>query len=116
MILLDSDHLSVLKDLKTAAGHSNPKAMSVLGTMYATGHCVDRDLPSAYRWFARALHLDPGNARVQRDLEVLWRQMSADERQLAMRSSRRTTGRKPPLRAGSSSSTLSPTSLTCCLT
>jgi len=75
------------KNLKTAAGHSNPKAMSVLGTMYATGHCVDRDLPSAYRWFARALHLDPGNGRVQRDLEVLWRQMSADERQLAMRSS-----------------------------
>ena len=53
--------------------------------MYATGHCASRDLPTAYRWFARALHQDPGNARVQRDLEVLWKQMTPDERQIAQR-------------------------------
>lgn len=72
--------------LTTAAGHNNPQAQSILGTMYATGHCVSRDLPAAYRWFARALHAEPGNDRVKQDLEVLWRQMSPDERQIAMRS------------------------------
>ncbi len=69
--------------LRSAATHSNPKAQTVLGTMYATGHCVGRDLPTAYRWFARALHLDPQNSRISADLQILWRQMSAEERQLA---------------------------------
>ena len=74
------------RSLTSAAGHNNPQAQSTLGTMYATGHCVTRDLPIAYRWFARALQNEPGNDRVKQDLEVLWRQMNADERQLAMRS------------------------------
>jgi len=73
------------KNLNTAARASNPKAFTLLGAMYATGHCASRDLPTAYRWFARALHQDPGNARVQRDLEVLWKQMTPDERQIAQR-------------------------------
>ena len=72
------------KSLFAAAGQSNAKAYSVLGTMYATGHCTDRDLPLAYHWFAKALHEDPANSRLQRDLQVLWSQMSADERQIAM--------------------------------
>ena len=61
------------------ARQSNPKAQTLLGAMYATGHCVSRDLPTAYRWFAKALHGDPGNSRVQRDLEVLWKQMTPEE-------------------------------------
>ena len=73
------------RDLMMAARGSNTKAYTLLGAMYATGHCASRDLPTAYRWFARALHQDPGNARVQRDLEVLWRQMTPDERQIAQR-------------------------------
>jgi hypothetical protein len=72
------------RSLLAAAKNANPKAQSVLGTMYATGHCVGRDLPTAYRWFARASHQDPGNARITRDLEVLWKQMTAGERQLAV--------------------------------
>jgi hypothetical protein len=72
------------KSLLASAKNSNPKAQSVLGTMYATGHCVGRDLPTAYRWFARASHQDPNNARITRDLEVLWKQMTAGERQLAV--------------------------------
>jgi hypothetical protein len=72
-------------DLQAAAEQGNGKADSVLGTMYATGHCVPRDLALAYRWFARALQKDPSNARLQRDLQVLWNQMSASERQIAMR-------------------------------
>jgi hypothetical protein len=73
------------KNLQAAARRANPKAQSILGTMYATGHCVTRDLPTAYRWFAKALHGDPTNERISRDLEVLWRQMSQDERQAALR-------------------------------
>ncbi len=65
------------KSLLAAAARSSAKAQSVLGTMYATGHCVTRDVPTAYRWFAKALHQDPGNVRLQRDLEVLWAQMTA---------------------------------------
>ena len=72
-------------DLQAAAEQGNAKADSVLGTMYATGHCVNRDLPLAYRWFAKALQQDPANARLQRDLQVLWNQMTAAERQIAMR-------------------------------
>lgn len=69
--------------LRTAATHGNSKAQTVLGTMYATGHCVGRDLPTAYRWFARALHQEPQNSRISADLQVLWRQMTQQERQLA---------------------------------
>lgn len=69
--------------LRTAATHGNSKAQTVLGTMYATGHCVGRDLPSAYRWFARALHEEPQNSRISADLQVLWRQMTPQEKQLA---------------------------------
>ena len=71
------------KSLLAAAARSSAKAQSVLGTMYATGHCVTRDVPTAYRWFAKALHQDPGNVRLQRDLEVLWQQMTQEERELA---------------------------------
>jgi hypothetical protein len=69
--------------LRTAATRGNSKAQTVLGTMYATGHCVGRDLPTAYRWFARALHQDPQNSRISADLQVLWRQMTPQEKQLA---------------------------------
>jgi hypothetical protein len=70
--------------LRTAAMHGNSKAETVLGTMYATGHCVGRDLPTAYRWFARALHQEPQNTRISVDLQVLWHQMTPQEKQLAM--------------------------------
>jgi len=70
-------------NLRTAATKGNTKAQTVLGTMYATGHCVGRDLPMAYRWFARALHQEPQNSRIATDLQVLWRQMTAQEKQLA---------------------------------
>ena len=74
-----------LKNLQTAA-RSDARAKSLLGAMYASGNCVDRDVPTAYRWFAMALRADPGNARYQRNVEVLWRQMDADQRQRAISS------------------------------
>ena len=76
------------KSLLAAAQHSDTKAQSVLGTMYATGHCATRDLPTAYRWFGRSLRKDPGNTRIEQDLKVLWNQMTPEERKLALRDER----------------------------
>jgi TPR repeat protein len=73
------------KKLLAAAGQADTKAYNVLGTMFATGHCAPRDLPLAYRWFAKALHQDPANTRIEDDLKALWSQMTPDERQLALR-------------------------------
>jgi hypothetical protein len=72
-----------LKSLLAAASRSHTRAQSTLGTMYSTGHCVTRDLPSAYKWFAKALHSEPSNTRLEEDLNVVWRQMTPGERQLA---------------------------------
>jgi hypothetical protein len=71
--------------LIAAAGQSNAKAQSTVATMYATGHCLPRSLPSAYHWFAQALHNDRDNGRLQRDLEMIWGQMTPEEKQMALR-------------------------------
>lgn len=73
------------KNLNMAAMHSNARAQSLLGAMYATGHCASRDLPTAYRWFAKALHNDPTNVRLESDLQMVWNQMTPGERSLATR-------------------------------
>jgi TPR repeat protein len=73
------------RSLTRAAQSGSTKAYTLLGAMYATGHCATRDLPTSYRWFARALHQDPSNTRLEKNLEVIWRQMTPEERQLATR-------------------------------
>lgn len=72
-----------LISLRAAAQRSNTRAQSLLGSMYATGHCVPRDLPNAYRWFALASRDNADNMWVQRNLEMIWREMTPQERQLA---------------------------------
>lgn len=72
------------KNLLAAAESSNSRAASVLGTMYATGHCVTRDLPLAYFWFAKAMQQEPNNARLEHDLTAVWNEMTPDERQVAI--------------------------------
>lgn len=72
-----------LISLRAAAQRSNTRAQSLLGSMYATGHCVPRDLPNAYRWFALASRENADNMWVQRNLEMIWREMTPQERQLA---------------------------------
>lgn len=69
--------------LRSAAGRQNVRAFSLLGTMYATGHCVSKDLPNAYRWFALASRQQGDNMWVQKNLEMIWREMTPQERQLA---------------------------------
>jgi hypothetical protein len=78
----DCDHgLRLLK----RAGEYDPKAMAAMGSLYSTGTCAPRDLPTAYRWYAQALHRDPDNQTLQSDLQKLWSQMTQPERQLAIR-------------------------------
>jgi hypothetical protein len=80
----DCDH--GLRLLKSAADHSDAKAMVSLGAIYSTGaNCAPRDLPTAYRWFALALHKQPNDQALQDDLQKLWGQMTQPERQLAIK-------------------------------
>jgi hypothetical protein len=74
-----------VKKLKAASAKSNAKARSTFGTMYATGHCVPRDLPTSYSWFALALRVDPNNQILEKDLNAVWNQMTPPERQMATR-------------------------------
>ncbi|MGA9903243.1 MAG: zinc-ribbon domain-containing protein [Terriglobales bacterium] len=74
-----------VKYLKDASAKSSAKARSAFGTMYATGHCVPRDLPTSYVWFALALRLDPNNQILEKDLNAVWSQMTPPERQMATR-------------------------------
>ena len=59
--------------------------MISLGALYSTGTCAPRDLPTAYRWFAQALHKQPDNQTLQDDLQNLWSKMTPPERQLAIK-------------------------------
>ena len=72
-----------LQGLTLAAERTNAKAEGVLGTMYATGHCVTASRPMAYRWFAKALQQQPENVALERQMQVLWGQMTPDERRIA---------------------------------
>jgi len=74
-----------LRYVKPAADHSNPKAMITMGALYATGHCLSRDLPTAYHFFALALRGDPENAALRQNTERVWKQMTAEERKQAIR-------------------------------
>jgi len=74
-----------VKYLKAASAKSNAKARSTFGTMYATGHCAPRDLPTSYLWFAMALRVDPNNQILEKDLSAVWNQMTPPERQMATR-------------------------------
>lgn len=66
-------------NLMSAAEAFNPRALTLLGTMYATGHCVPRNMPLAYQWFTQAHQQDPHNGRVEQDLRLVWNQMTAQE-------------------------------------
>jgi TPR repeat protein len=76
---------AAVKYLRAASAKSNAKARSALGTMYDTGHCVARDLPTSYLWFALALRADPNNQILEKDLGAVWNQMTPPERQMATR-------------------------------
>lgn len=74
-----------LRYVKPAADQANPKAMITMGALYATGHCLSRDLPTAYRYFALALRKDPENGPLKQNAQMVWAQMTEAERQQAIR-------------------------------
>jgi hypothetical protein len=65
---------------RAGAEQQNPKALSRLGALYATGTCVPMDRVMAYNWFSRALVHDSKNQLLEENLNMLWRDMSANER------------------------------------
>ncbi len=66
---------------RAGAEQQNPRALSRLGAMYATGNCVPMDRVMAYNWFSRALAHDRNNHLIEKNLNILWRDMTARERQ-----------------------------------
>ena len=69
-----------LVNFQAAAKQENPRAMSHLGSLYATGQCVPLDRAQAYQWFSRALAVDRSNTYIEHNLNMLWRDMSSAER------------------------------------
>jgi hypothetical protein len=67
-------------NFNAAAKQNNPRALSYLGSLYATGQCVPLDRALAYQWFSRALALDRGNTYLAHNLNMLWGEMSSEER------------------------------------
>ncbi|MFZ0286066.1 MAG: hypothetical protein WAL32_12625 [Terriglobales bacterium] len=72
-------------NLFIAAEHGDAEAQSVLGTMFATGHCVAADLPTAYHWLSRAQRQNPANPRIAGNLRIVWSEMTAEQQQAAAR-------------------------------
>ena len=66
--------------LKTAAAETNVRARNRLASMYAVGTCVQRDRVQAYRWLRSALAVDPTNYWAQQNRDLIWRQMTPEER------------------------------------
>jgi hypothetical protein len=75
-----------LPALRRGAARGDIRSRTGLGLMYYAGRCVPRDLPTAYKWYALALHAEPDNSQVSAQLEAIWKQMSPAERQLALKS------------------------------
>ncbi|HLI63687.1 MAG TPA: hypothetical protein VKV05_09825 [Terriglobales bacterium] len=69
--------------LRTAATKENAPARNRLASMYATGNCVPRNRVEAYRWLSSALVADPNSQWAQQNRDLIWQQMTAEERVLA---------------------------------
>ena len=74
-----------LSYLRQAVDSDSAKAKSILGGMYATGHCVPLDRSVAYKWMALALRQKPNDSYLSHNLEMLWNQMTPEQKQLAIR-------------------------------
>jgi hypothetical protein len=66
--------------LEAAAARSNVRAQNHLAGLYVTGSCVPRDRVQAYHWLKAALATDPENQWTRQNLDLTWRQMTAEER------------------------------------
>src|SRR5262249_2974352 len=66
--------------LRAAAQKNEPAAAMQMGELYATGHCVQQDRVTAYRWMNSARELAPGNQVIQTSVDQLWGRMTPQER------------------------------------
>lgn len=66
--------------LRTAADRGNATARSKLGGLYATGNCVPLDRARAYNWFTRAREAGDRNVWIERNMSMLWSEMTPEER------------------------------------
>jgi hypothetical protein len=69
--------------LKTAALSDNALACNRLAAMYTIGICVTRNHVKAYRWLSSALAADPSSQWAQQNRDLIWQQMTPEERALA---------------------------------
>jgi hypothetical protein len=69
--------------LKTAAAKENARASTRLATLYNSGTCVQRNRVEAYRWLSSALAADPNNRSARQNRDLIWQQMTPDERAAA---------------------------------
>jgi TPR repeat protein len=69
--------------LKSAASKPNVRARNRLAALYATGICVQRDRIQAFRWLNSALAADPNSDWALQNRDLVWRQMTPQERTLA---------------------------------
>ncbi|HVZ15954.1 MAG TPA: hypothetical protein VG897_02470 [Terriglobales bacterium] len=65
---------------RAAAEQNNAPAMAHLGALYNSGQCVKQDRPQAYTWLKHAHDADPSNQWIEHDMNLLWRDMSTQER------------------------------------
>jgi hypothetical protein len=66
--------------LKTAATKENALARNRLASMYSSGTCVQRNRVEAYRWLSSALVANPNSEWAQQNRDLLWQQMTPEER------------------------------------
>jgi Sel1 repeat-containing protein len=74
--------------LRSAAQKANARARSRLGALYATGKCVSQDRVQAYRWLSLALNADQTSEWTEKNRQMVWRQMSPEERARAANATR----------------------------
>jgi hypothetical protein len=65
---------------RAAAEQDNVPAMSHLAALYESGECSKRDPEQAYSWLKRAHDADPSNPWIERDMQIMQRQMSSQQR------------------------------------
>ena len=70
--------------LKTAAIKENVRARSRLASMYSSGTCVQRNRVEAYRWLSSVLAADPSSHWAQQNRDLIWQQMTLEERAAAL--------------------------------
>jgi TPR repeat protein len=74
--------------LRSAAQKANAQAQGKLGALYATGKCVSQDRVQAYRWLTLAINDGQQSEWTEKNREMVWRQMSPQERSRAATATR----------------------------